>query len=278
MQKFTRALTREVEVGGERLALTFDATGLSVRLVGSRRKPHALSWATIACAAAGNPSAGPEPTPEEIADALAALRAGAAKKTAAKATAPPVARAAMMSPAEKAPPPAPVRLADVLPRLDAWLVRHRPSYHAALHPGATPKQLEALQSALGQPLPEELRAWLGWHNGQKEGFHGAFVEAFYLLGTEGIASTARACREEDMVAGWNNAWIPLLTSDQGDLIALDPAAPGRPLREVWQGNDAHDVMAKSLADWAETLLKDFEANRYVEDPERGEVLRVSDKV
>src|SRR5262245_26418417 len=151
MQKFTRALTREVEVGGERLAITFDASGLTVRLVGSRRKPHALSWATIACAAVGQPPAGAAPTPEEIADAIATLRAGAPKSKAAKA--PPVAPAALMSPAEKAPLAALGRLADVLPHLDAWLVRHRPSYHAALNPGATPGQLEALQSALGQPLP-----------------------------------------------------------------------------------------------------------------------------
>jgi cell wall assembly regulator SMI1 len=272
MQKFTRALTREVEVGGERLAITFDADGLSVRPVGSRREPHRLSWAAVACAAAGL-------APDDVAAALAALRAGAPKDKPAKASpddAPPVAPAAMTSPAEKAPAAPPDRLADVLPRLDAWLVRHRPTYHAALNLGATAEELAALERSLGQPLPEELRTWLGWHNGQKEGFHGAFVESFYLLGTERIASLARSIREEDAVAGWNNAWIPLLASDQEDLIVLDTAGPGRPLREVWQGNDAHDVTAKSLADWAENLLKDFEANRYVEDPERGELMRVNE--
>ena len=35
MQKFTRAITREIEVGGERLALTFTEQGMSVRPVGS---------------------------------------------------------------------------------------------------------------------------------------------------------------------------------------------------------------------------------------------------
>jgi cell wall assembly regulator SMI1 len=272
MQKFTRALTREVEVGGERLAVTFDADGLSVRPVGSRREPHRLSWAAVACAAAGLP-------PDDVAAALAALRAGKPKDKPANASpadAPPVAPAAMLSPAEKAPAAPPDRLADVLPRLDAWLARHRPTYHAALNPGATKEQLDGLQTALGLPLPEELRTWLGWHNGQKEGFHGAFVEAFYLLGTERIGSLAQAMREEGAVAGWQKEWIPLLGSDEENLIVLDTAAPGRPLREVWQGNDAHDVTAKSLADWAENLLKDFEANRYVEDPERGELLRVSE--
>src|SRR5262245_40110815 len=127
MQKFTRALTREVEVGGERLAITFDATGLSVRLVGSRREPHRLTWAEVGCAGAGL-------APDQLSGALAALRAGAPKAKAATDEAPPAAPALLRSPAEKAAAAPPDRLADVLPRLDAWLVHHRPTYHAALNP------------------------------------------------------------------------------------------------------------------------------------------------
>lgn len=262
MQKFTRALTREVEVGGQRLAVTMDADGLTIRPVGSRREPHRLGWAAVAVAATG---AAP-PGPEQITASLAALSAGAARpKGEAPALAP-----ALSAPTESAP------LADVLACLDAWLARHRPRYHAALEPGATAAQLAELEGRLGRPMPAEVRTWLGWHNGQKGGFHGAFVEAFLLLGTEGVAAVARSFREEELVAGWNDAWVPLLADDQGNAIVLDPTAEGRPLREVWRGNDVHAVRARSLADWAEGLLADFEANRYVEDPERGEVMRVSE--
>jgi len=45
MQQFTRNLTREIEVGGERLALTLSKDGLSVRPVGGRRLPYTRSWA-----------------------------------------------------------------------------------------------------------------------------------------------------------------------------------------------------------------------------------------
>ena len=36
MQKFTRALTREIEIAGERFVVTLDAAGLAIRPVGSR--------------------------------------------------------------------------------------------------------------------------------------------------------------------------------------------------------------------------------------------------
>src|SRR5262245_47295043 len=50
MQKFTRSLTREIEVGGERVAVTLDETGMTLRPVGARRPPHTLSWAQVLCA------------------------------------------------------------------------------------------------------------------------------------------------------------------------------------------------------------------------------------
>ncbi len=47
MQKFTRPITREVEIGGERLAFTFGEQGITVRPVGSRKPPKEISWATL---------------------------------------------------------------------------------------------------------------------------------------------------------------------------------------------------------------------------------------
>ncbi len=73
MQKFTRNLTREVEIGGERLAVTFSAEGVSLRPVGSRRPPRNLSWGALLCAAAGH-SDGTEPPAEAVAQALDRLK------------------------------------------------------------------------------------------------------------------------------------------------------------------------------------------------------------
>src|SRR5579871_3746106 len=65
MQQFTRSLTREIEVGGERLAVTLSKEGLSVRPVGGRRPPHHMSWETWLCAVVAH-AAGQEPTADEV--------------------------------------------------------------------------------------------------------------------------------------------------------------------------------------------------------------------
>ena len=79
MQKFTRALTREIELAGERLALTLSETGIAVRPVGSRKPPREISWASVLCDLAGKSlPAGREPSPEELAEAVQHLRSAAA--------------------------------------------------------------------------------------------------------------------------------------------------------------------------------------------------------
>ena len=58
MQKFTRDLKREIEIEGERLALTLSEKGISFRPVGSRKPATEMAWAAVIGAARG-PSADP---------------------------------------------------------------------------------------------------------------------------------------------------------------------------------------------------------------------------
>src|SRR5437870_2253392 len=76
MMKFTRPITREVEVGGERLAVTMGEQGVSFRPVGARRPPKELSWAAVLCCATGQyPQAGDA---SQVAAALQSLRSASA--------------------------------------------------------------------------------------------------------------------------------------------------------------------------------------------------------
>lgn len=245
MQKFTRALTREIEVGGERLAITLDDAGLSVRPVGSRRPAHEMTWAAALCALAGRP-AGAEPAADEIRRAIETLRGGKASEDSA---------------------------ADLLAGLDAWLKKNRKRYHKGLLPGADDKALAALEKALGKPLPPELATWLRWHNGQDEDMIGAFVESFNLMSADEIAA---AYQERKGEKGWDKAFVPILDDYQGDHVVLDVSKPELPVREVWRGRDDHPEVATSMRGWLAMLLADFEAGKYSEDPERGEFIRGKD--
>ncbi|HEY7156660.1 MAG TPA: hypothetical protein VH575_22010, partial [Gemmataceae bacterium] len=74
MRQFTRNLTREVEVGGERLVLTLSKEGVSVRPLRGRRPPYKMSWGAWLCVCVAD--AGQEPTAEQIQQALQAMHAG----------------------------------------------------------------------------------------------------------------------------------------------------------------------------------------------------------
>ena len=161
MQKFTRALTREIEVAGERLAVTFSGEGMTLRPVGSRRPPHTMSWQALVHACVQAHGSGQQPGAEEVGEAVKALkgeRGSRPRRTAEK---------------EKPEDPAPAGagqagghaagrpLPDLLSRLDHWLEAHRARYRHGLLAGASAADLDALQSALGRYHPGD-RVRVGW--------------------------------------------------------------------------------------------------------------------
>lgn len=85
MQKFTRALTREVEIDGQRMAVTLSETGVSLRPVGSRKPPAEVTWSGVLAAAGGATSEASAPVKDtsDLGDALAKLDGWLAKHRAA---------------------------------------------------------------------------------------------------------------------------------------------------------------------------------------------------
>jgi len=241
MQKLTRALTREIEVGGQRLAITLDAAGFSIAAADAQGQPRAMTWAAVVCALAS----ATEPDDAALSKALAALGGG--------------------SKAENLP--------ALLKRLDAWLKKHRKRYYKGLMPGAGDEALAKLEKSLGKPIPEGLAAWLRWHDGQNEDMIGAFVESFDLMSADEIAT---AYEERKGQKGWDAAFVPILDDHQGDHVILDRSKPELPVREVWRGRDDNPQAAASLREWLATLLADFEAGKYHEEQERGEFIRGRD--
>jgi cell wall assembly regulator SMI1 len=274
MQQFTRNLTREIEVGGERLAITLSKEGLSVRPVGGRRPPHTMSWAACLCACvSGN---GQEATAEQVEQAIRAIRTGAAKS--AEKAAPSTehqpaekreTREAKTPHSESAASSADAdKMTVLLARLDQWLNTQRERFQQALNPGATAAECDALATDLGKPLPEELRAFLMWHNGQNPDVPGAFEQSWMLLSTNEIAE-ARKELDEHPHEGWHSHFLPFLGDDNGDYRCLDLSKPGYPVLECWRGRAEHPVIAPSLSAWLESFVAALERGAYAEDPERG---------
>jgi cell wall assembly regulator SMI1 len=276
MQQFTRALTREIQVAGERLAITFDNDGLSVRPVGSRRPPLALSWEAVVVACTRQTGGGEGPaTREEVDGALRTLKGGGEKAAKTRKT------PENPSDATVAPTPAPAvgsaaahgsSLTDQLVRLDRWLAAHRHRFHKGLRPGATSEEITALQAALGHSIADDLRTWLSRHNGQDPEVFGALEENWHPMSGAEIAEAKKELDAEGH-EGWQRDWIPVFDDDNGNFLVLAGAQAGAPIRQCWQGKADHAVVAPSLTAWVERLVDGLELGAYKEDPERGAMYR-----
>jgi cell wall assembly regulator SMI1 len=271
VQKFTREITREIELGGERLALTFTAEGITVRPVGGRSAFRKASWAKVFGLLMGSDK---DPTPQEVAAAVAAFKKPPRRKKGDKAS--PPAEAAKEQPSQPAGQSG--ELQPLLQRLEHWLAKHRPNFLKGLRPGANEVELHQLGAQLGLTVPDDLRTLLAWHNGQAEGFAGCFEENWLLMSADRILA---AKHELDAGAagngagnGWKPEWIPFLEDDSGDCLCLDTTQAGAPVRAFWlQSEEAAAVVSPSLAAWVADFVTAVEAGKYHEEPERGTFLR-----
>jgi cell wall assembly regulator SMI1 len=161
----------------------------------------------------------------------------------------------------------------LLQRLDHWLATKRPRYARGLLPGADRSELISLEKKVGLPIPADLAVLLAWHNGQNDDFVGHLEGDWDLMS---LAEMVDVKAEMDPAAGqggWQRAWIPFLKDDSDDYVLLDTSQPGAPVREFWQGNPDHSIVAPSLKTWLEDFVRALEHGEYVEDPERGTMLR-----
>jgi cell wall assembly regulator SMI1 len=257
MAKSPRPLTQEFELAGQRLTLTVSDTGVSLKLAGSRKAAREITWDALVCLAA-RPDAQQTPTDDQVAAAVQALGAGGNAKSKTAATAGKAAGSTSVS--------------ALLARLEKWLAKHRKRFLRSMPEGATLDELDALQSALGQPVPDELRALLAWHNGQGEDFAGCFYEQWYLLSTVQIAKV-----HDELVKGQKGRFraegVPFLNDDRDNCVFLDTSQEPPPVREFWQKNKDQPTLAPSLAAWLEDFVNGVEAGEFTEDPERGHFVR-----
>ena len=150
------------------------------------------------------------------------------------------------------------KLGADLKRIDAWLAKHRPRFHAGLNPGAADTELTG--------LPEELRVLLAWHNGQSGDFVGCFEEHWFLL------SAAEIKAADFGVTGR----CPFLNDDSGNFLCLNTTKTPATVWAYYSDDTTAGVVARSLTSWMATFADELEAGHYVEDPERGTLMRKSE--
>ncbi|HEV3118705.1 MAG TPA: SMI1/KNR4 family protein [Gemmataceae bacterium] len=168
-------------------------------------------------------------------------------------------------------------ITQLLTRLERWLKAQRPRFLEDLAPAAGVAELNELRSLLGGRLPDGLAALLSWHNGERPGAAGYFVEHWRLMSSDDIIEATTELkrppardRPEDR---WDAAWIPFLDDDECNYTCLDSSRPGEPVREVIFGHPRQEAVASSLTAWLADFVAAVERGEYVEDEERGVFMR-----
>jgi uncharacterized protein (TIGR02996 family) len=114
-------------------------------------------------------------------------------------------------------------------RLEAWCQRHHPRLSGVLNPGASAAEIEALERAIGQPLPLDVRESFAIHNGGR-----GFLFGDDMLTTDSVVGQWRIWRgAEDL----NDEFRESTTSHPEGAIELAYSIPGWvPLTDDGGGN------------------------------------------
>jgi cell wall assembly regulator SMI1 len=141
----------------------------------------------------------------------------------------------------------------------------------ALNPGASAAEIEAVEQAIGQALPSDVRESFAVHNGASE----RFVLGDHLLSTQSVITEWQnwrglECYNEDfretmesfppdaVALDYANAgWVPLAQSGGSDYLGVDlaPGTAGMVGQVINFGRDEHHKCVLA-SNWAE-FLADF---------------------
>jgi cell wall assembly regulator SMI1 len=165
-----------------------------------------------------------------------------------------------------------MEFSHLLQRLDELLQQHRPAYYATLNPPAAATELAVFEAEFGLTLPDELRQWWGWHDGQ-EAFD-SFIQNKSLLSLNSAAETMRINGElladgEFVLNWWRAAWVPFLENGGGDLVCLDLEGtfmeqPGQILQH-WHDWEPRTILFPDLTAWLAGVVATYE-QAYADGP------------
>jgi predicted DNA-binding WGR domain protein/cell wall assembly regulator SMI1 len=171
--------------------------------------------------------------------------------------------------AEPAPAaPSPDEQHEMLARLDSWLQKNRPSFLKSARPGASPEEIGKLETSVGKPLPETLKAFLAWRGESRQ----RFQDNYALMSIKEITGERKGLNqlldagEFDHPTWWRKDWIPFLANGSGDFLCVDlggtfNGVPGQVL-EYWHDYGDRTVLYPSFEAWLTVSVETLEAGAW----------------
>lgn len=153
-------------------------------------------------------------------------------------------------------------------RIDTAIRERHPDYAFDLHPGATETALAEAEAGLQCQLPDGLKHFFRWRNGQQGKF--TFCNRFKLLALDEVVEIRRLFSEFQDGGGfpspdwWNPAWIPFLSRKMKDFLCLDVSDQSGRVIEFQCDADARTVFFPSFNAFLKTLADALENSGFDE--------------
>lgn len=167
---------------------------------------------------------------------------------------------------------------QLIDSLDNWLRKNREDYYGNLQQGASKEQIESLEKSLGVTLPDELKLFLGWKNGQDSECLDSFIVNFGLMSTEDIDYDKKnldellEASEFERSNWWDRMWIPFIQNYSGDFWCIDLTGsfngqPGQ-IISFWHDRDQRKILFPSFNQFLSTIVVFLEDIGFKSDDEK----------
>lgn len=177
-------------------------------------------------------------------------------------------------------------ITTIFAQIRTWMQHHAPD--VTFRPPTKPNAIDNFQYLSGLPVPVSLRQLLlvaDGETGKSAGMIGNWrlmsiteIQAAWGLLNQLNKKGAFADRKPKpspyfRIIWWSSAWIPVVTSDQGDYFCLDtdppdPSRHGQVLLFL-QNRPERPLIAGSLDSWLDRIMRDLDDGQYKYDPDNG---------
>ena len=114
---------------------------------------------------------------------------------------------------------------EILVQVEDWLSTHRPEYFALLNPPAHEYLFEALRATAGIVLPDNVKRFYEWHDGQKARSFELLLHNLTFMTLMEMAATHQMHQQVSVFDKWEEdhwqpCWVPFLSNGGGDYLCV----------------------------------------------------------
>jgi cell wall assembly regulator SMI1 len=180
---------------------------------------------------------------------------------------------------------------------ERWLSTNCPELDGILNAGATPEQLQAVESQLGIILPDDFKDFYRIHDGQVEGSPGLFDGMEFLSLSGILLEHKRLCKfvanegmeqiDVDITADrgispvyWKKSWVPYIRHDCGNYYCVDlaPTSEGvsGQIVGMWLMPPERSLLGRSIGDWFQRYVLRVLAGDYEYSEDEDGLVEIED--